>query len=170
MFKYIMILSGVFFVVATCSGQTKNQDTMKRYVKVPAGYLMVLKQGDDLMKELETFAGRERIPSANISGMGFVNISFGFFNFEKKKYEPKAFDNVELANMVGTIAWQQGKPSIHAHGVVAGRDFVAYGGHILSASVSTGSLEILITLHDKSFERKMDEQLGANVLDITGKK
>jgi predicted DNA-binding protein with PD1-like motif len=98
--------------------------------------------------------------------MGFVNIEFGYFNFSKRKYIPKKFDNIELAALLGSIAWQNGKPSLHAHGVGAGKDFKARAGHILSAAVSTGTLEIMITVHDKKLERVKDEKLGANVLEL----
>ncbi len=139
---------------------------MKRYVKVPAGYLMVLRQGDNVFKELEKFSKEENIPSANFTAMGFVNITFGFFNFQTKQYNPKDFKDVELVSMHGTIAWKNDTIAIHAHGVVADKTFRAFGGHILSANVGTGSVEILLTVHDKHFERKKDETIGADVLDI----
>lgn len=138
----------------------------KRYAKVPNGYLMVLQQGDSILQHLEAFAMNEKIPAANFTGMGFVNVTFGFFDAKTKQYTPKEFRDVEMASMHGSIAWQKGKPSIHTHGVVAGRDFVAYGGHILSGVVGTGSLEIMITVHDKALERVMNEKLGANVLSL----
>jgi len=137
-----------------------------RYVKVPAGYLMVLRQGDSLLIELEKFVKQEKIPSANFTGMGFVNMEFGFYNAKTKKFDPKEFKGVELASMNGTIATQKGKVSIHAHGVVTDKKFNAFGGHILSATVGTGSIEILVTVHDRPFERILDEELGANVLEI----
>ena len=147
-------------------GQSKDQADMKRYTKVPTGYLMVLRQGDNLFQELEKFAQAEKIPSANFSGMGFVNITFGFFNFETKQYESKDFKDVELASMQGTIAHKKDQISIHAHGVAGDKSFQTYGGHILGATVGTGSLEILVTVHDKAFEREKDEALGADVLNI----
>ena len=148
-------------------GQDKNNaDAKKRYVKVPAGYLMVLKQGDSVINQLEDLARSEKILSANFTGMGFVNITFGFFNFQTKKYEPRTFNDVELVSMHGTIAWKNDSVSIHAHGVVADKTFHAYGGHILKAKVGTGSVEVLITTHDKRFERKRDEAIGADVLQL----
>lgn len=145
----------------------KTQPDVPRYTKVPVGYLMVLRQGDNIFEEIETMAQIENIPSANFTGMGFVNMTFGFFDFKKKEYDPKQeFKDVELASMHGTIAWQKGKVSLHAHGTVTGKDFKAFGGHILSGTVSTGSLEILVTLHDKKMERVKEEKLGANVLCI----
>lgn len=145
----------------------KTQPEIPRYTKVPAGYLMVLRQGDNIFEEIEALAQKENIPSANFTGMGFVNMTFGFFDFKKKEYDPKQeFKDMELASMHGSIAWQKGKVSIHAHGTVTGKDFKAFGGHILSGTVSTGSLEIMVTVHDKKLERIKEEKLGANVLCV----
>ena len=139
---------------------------MKRYTKVNAGYLMVLRQNDNLLDQLEQFARDEKIPSANFTGMGFVDITFGFFDFKTKRYDPRDFKSVELVSMHGTIAWKKDTASIHAHGVVADKTFQAFGGHILNAVVGTGSVEILITVHDKMFERMKDESVGADVLNL----
>jgi predicted DNA-binding protein with PD1-like motif len=162
------ILLSVLLITTVITGACaqKTQPEIPRYTKVTAGYLLVLRQGDDILKELEILAQKENIPSANFTGMGFVNMTFGFFDFKTKKYDPKEFKDMELTSMHGTIAWQKGKVSIHAHGTVAGKDFKAYGGHILSGTVGTGSVEILVTVHDKALERIKEEQLGANVLCI----
>lgn len=142
------------------------QDTAGRYTKVENGYVMVLQQNDSLFKHLEDIAVKEKISGANFTGMGFVNITFGYFDQTKQTYLPASFNKVELASMHGSIAWKDGKSSIHAHGVVTGKDFKAYGGHILSAAVSTGSLEIMIVTHNKNFTRKRDEGLGADVMQV----
>lgn len=166
-----MIRPGVIFLFLfsfslQSSGQDKIRSSVKRYVKVPAGYLMVLRQNDRVIEQLQNFARAEKILSANFTGMGFVNITFGFFDFETKKYAPRDFKSVELVSMHGTIAWKKDSASIHAHGVVADKTFQAFGGHILKATVGTGSVEILITVHDKPFERKKDDSIGADVLSL----
>ncbi|WP_294822035.1 PPC domain-containing DNA-binding protein [uncultured Flavobacterium sp.] len=164
--KLLLAASFLFFMAIGNAHAQKTQPDIPRYVKVDAGYLMVLRQGDDILKEIEKLAVAENIPSANFTGMGFVTMTFGFYDFKAKKFDPKEFKDMELAGMHGTIAWQDGKPSIHAHGTVTGRDFKAYGGHILSGTVGTGSAEILVTVHDKKLERIKEERLGANVLCI----
>ena len=163
-----ILFTGILMLIFSHHGfsQVQKNKEVKRYIKVPAGYLMVLRQGDDILKELETFAEKEKIPAANFTGMGFVNMKFGFFNFETKEYDPKEFEAVELASMQGTIAWQKGKVSIHAHGVVTDKNFNAFGGHILSGTVGTGSVEIMITVHNDKLERKFEDGIGANVLNI----
>ena len=71
-------------------GESKVQPE-KRYTKVPNGYLMVLRQHDNLFRELEKFVNVEKIPSTNFTGMGFVSVTFGFFDFKTKKYTKHDF-------------------------------------------------------------------------------
>jgi uncharacterized protein len=166
MIRLLLINFCAFLLFSTSIAQSNPSLSMKRYSKVDAGYLMVLRQNDDLFEQLQNFARTEKIPSANFTGMGFVDMTFGFFNFETKKYEPKDFKNVELVSMHGTIAWKNDSTSIHAHGVVADKTFQTFGGHILKGKVGTGSAEILITVHEKKFQRKKDESIGADVLNL----
>lgn len=161
---YIIVILLATASLNTVSAQA--QPEIPRYTKVEAGYLMVLREGDTIIQELEKFAVTENIPSANFTGMGFVNMTFGFYDFEAKKFNPKEFTDVEMASMHGTIAWQDGKPFVHAHGTVTDSEFKAYGGHILSGTVGTGSVEIFIIVHDKKFERIKEKALSANVLCI----
>ncbi|MES2678901.1 MAG: PPC domain-containing DNA-binding protein [Bacteroidota bacterium] len=158
------------WLLLTCSvftgifAQKPANISIVKYTKVSQGYVMVLREGDNVFEQLELFAIQEKIPSANLTGMGFAEVVLGFYNLKAKKYKPKRFATAELASMNGTIAWQSGMPSVHLHGVVAGKNFKAHGGHILSAFVGKGSIEIMIVVHDKRLERKKDEALGANVL------
>lgn len=164
-------LIAIVLISAAANGTilAQNKPEQKKYIKVPTGYLMVLRQGENVLKNIEDLAVAEKIQSANFSGMGFVNAKFGFFNFKTKEYEPKGFNDVELGSLNGSIAWQDGKPSLHTHGVVTDKNFEAHGGHLLDATVGTGSVEILITVHDKPLERLKEEPLGANVLQLGNK-
>lgn len=153
-------------VLVLCLFAKTSVSQAPKYIRVSEGYLMVLKQGDSLFPELEHLAVKEHIPSASFSGIGFADVEFGLFNSRTKKYRSKTFNELEIASLEGSIAWQNGAPSIHAHGVGANKHFRAFAGHILSAKVGTGSLEILITLHNKKLERVKDEPSGANILEL----
>ncbi len=150
----------------TGTAQRPASPNTPEYIKVPAGYLVVLRQGAPVLERLKALAIQEQIPSASFSAIGFTDITFGFFNFNTKQYTPKTFKNVELASMTGSIAWQGDQVSIHAHGVVTDESFRAYGGHILEATVGTGSVEILVTVHDKILQRHAEDPPGANVLQL----
>ncbi|MNR95430.1 hypothetical protein D3C72_265620 [compost metagenome] len=137
-----------------------------RYTKTPTGYLMVLRMGDNAFKELTKLAIAEKIPSASISGIGFGNVKFGFWNKDKKDFDAKTFSNVEMASITGSVAWKNDQPSIHMHGVAGDATFQAYGGHILDFEVTTGSMEITVIVHQRRLERGIDPCIGANVLGI----
>jgi predicted DNA-binding protein with PD1-like motif len=149
------------------AGYRQNADlkTIRQYTKVPSGYLMVLQQGDNVFEALENFAVHENIPSANFSAIGFADVTFGFFDPISKNYKSRDFKRVELTSMVGTIAWKDGKPSIHSHATAGDENFQSFGGHVLNAAVTMGSLEIMLVIHDKRLERRNDE-LGGDVLEI----
>jgi predicted DNA-binding protein with PD1-like motif len=138
-----------------------------RYVKTPTGYLMVLRRGDDVIASIGKLAEDEKIASASLTGIGFLGeVTFGFYDFGKKAFDPKTFHDVEMAGLTGSIAWKDGKPSVHAHATVAGRDFAAVGGHVLAAKVGTGSVEVTVIAHDQKLERRVDPEIGADVLQL----
>ncbi|MBD2701695.1 DNA-binding protein [Spirosoma sp. BT702] len=157
-----------FLVTALCclSFLSVQAQQPAKYIKTPTGYVMVLRQGDNVLTELEQLTLTEKIPSASLTGFGFVHPTFGFWNAKKKDYEPKAMRDMELASMTGSIAWKDGKPAMHVHGVVTGKDFKAFGGHILGLEVGTGSVEITITVHPNQLIRETDQATGAMVLRL----
>ena len=143
------------------------QDLKGKYMKTPTGYLMVLRRGDNVLQSLEQLAQKEKIPSASFAGIGFMSeATFGFYDFARKQFDPKTFRNVEMANMTGSIAWKEGKPSIHAHGTVTDGTFNGAGGHLLGLTVGTGSCEVTIVLHPQRLERFVDPEIQANVLGL----
>ena len=139
----------------------------KRYIPTPNGYLMVLRQGDDVFARLEALMRDEKIPAATIAGFGFLRTAtLGYFDFETKEYRPKTFNDLELTNLTGTLAWKEGKPAIHAHGVAGDESFRTFGGHVLSLEVGRGSLEISVVVIPTRLERAVDAEIGANVLQL----
>lgn len=160
--NFIFIL--MIIAMNTISAQQKDPC---RYIKTPSGYLMVLRQGDDVLAHIESLAKKENIPSASFTGIGFASeVTFGFYDFEAKKFNPKTFKKVEMGSLTGSVAWNEKGPSIHVHGVATDDKFNAYGGHILSLYVGTGSMEVYINVNDKKLERKVEQPLNANVLQL----
>ena len=144
------------FLLMICAGNgayateapEPRPDLASKYIRTPTGFLMVLRRGDDVLDYLRQLARQERIPSASLSGMGFVNATFGFWDAQQKKFQPREFKSVEAANLTGTIAWEGEEPSIH----------------VLALRVDTSSFEITVTRHDQRLQRARDSVLDANVL------
>lgn len=139
-----------------------------RHIATPTGYLMVLRQGDDVLAELERLMQSEAIGSASVSGFGFVaKARFGYFDFERGDYAPREFDALEITALTGTLAWKDGKPAIHAHASGGDRDFSLHGGHVLALIVGRGSFEITVARHSTRLERVLEPEIGANVLQLS---
>jgi predicted DNA-binding protein with PD1-like motif len=136
-------------------------------VPTPTGWLMVLTEGDDLFAELVALAHHRNIPSASFTGFGFAGkVTFGFFDFDKREYTPASYENREMTGINGSLAWKDGKPSVHAHGVGCGSDFGVRGGHLLALTVGRGSLEVTMTVHETRLERREEPSIGANILRL----
>ena len=143
------------------------QDLTGKYMKTPTGYLMVLRHGDNVLQHLEQLTRTEKIQGASFMGIGFMSeATFGFYDFARKQFDPKTFRNVEMASMTGSIAWKEGKPSIHAHGTVTDGTFNGAGGHLLGLTVGTGSCEVTIVVNPERLERFVDPEIQANVLGL----
>ncbi|WP_139921718.1 PPC domain-containing DNA-binding protein [Hymenobacter sp. DG01] len=155
---------GTSLLAHVAAGQSAPKPTAPKYVRTPTGFLMVLRQGDNVLQELEQLTTREKIPGASLAGIGFGHPTFGFWNAQTKTYDPKAFRDVEMASLTGSIAWKEGKPALHLHGVAADKTFATVGGHILSLEVGTGSMEITVTVHQQRQIREVDERNGATVM------
>jgi predicted DNA-binding protein with PD1-like motif len=170
------VLGLVAAIVVVCVGslfglnaRAEEMNLNGKYIKTPTGYLMVLRHGDNVIAHLEQLAIAEKVPSASFVGIGFMGeATFGFYDFGRNQFDPKTFRNVEMANMTGTIAWKEGRPSIHAHGIVTDGNFNAVGGHVLGLTVGTGSSEITIILHQEKLDRFVDPAFSANVLGLPG--
>ena len=157
----------LLLALSSLFGQQNSKTEISRYNKTQTGYVMVLREGDNVIAEIEKLASHEKIPFASFSGIGFAGeVTFGFYDFNKKKFNPKTFKRVEMGNLTGSIAWNEKGPSIHIHGIATDEKFDAYGGHILSLQVGTGSMEIYLTVNDKKLERKIEQPLNANVLQL----
>ncbi|WP_276380231.1 PPC domain-containing DNA-binding protein [Flavobacterium sp. H4147] len=161
--KIVMLL----FFFTTHFMHAQNDTQKCRYTKTSQGYLMVLREGDNVLASIENLVKEQQILSANFTGIGFAQeVTFGFYDFSQKKFHPKTFNKVEMGSLTGSIAWSDGKPSLHIHGVATDDKFDAYGGHILAMKVGTGSMEIYITLNNEKLERKIEQPLNANVLQL----
>ncbi|NKL67393.1 DUF296 domain-containing protein [Rhizobium leguminosarum bv. viciae] len=129
---------------------------------------MVLRQGDDVLACLGALMVDEDIPSAMLSGFGFAaQITFGFFDFEAREYKPKSYENVEVTNLTGSLAWKDGKPLPHLHATAGNASFEAVGGHLLALEVGRGSMELYVTILPNRLERATDASIGANVLQLS---
>lgn len=130
--------------------------------------IICLSKGDLLIKSLIEEVKKQNISGAWINGLGAAEwAEIGFYDLPNKKYNwSKINQPLEILSLQGNIAWKDGEPVIHIHGVFSDDKMNTIGGHVKELEVA-GSCEIFIILiGDTRIERGYDEDTGLNLLDI----
>lgn len=128
---------------------------------------MVVRQGPDVLARLKMLTREEHVPSASVSGFGFVAPErFGFFDFERGDYDPRDVEGVGIVNFAGSLARVDGRPSIHARASGGDRKF-RVGGRVLALIVGRASFGITVTVPADRLHRRIDPDIGARVLTLS---
>lgn len=129
--------------------------------------MLRLDPGDDLIGALEELAQRHRIAAGVVtSGIGqLARATVAYWN--GSRYVPLELDDPhELVSLQGTIAEDEGRPSVHLHAGLADRDHRLRGGHLLNGTVGL-TAEIHVHGFDgHAFGRPLVEELGVRITDL----
>jgi len=138
-----------------------------KYKTIEEGYFVRLEKGEKLMETLGKFVSGKRIPSAFLSGIGAVRQStLAFYILKEKRYAEKLFpEEMELVSIIGNLSWINYKPILHLHATMADTEHRCFGGHLIETEVAV-TAEIRISVNKENVERKMDEEIGLNLLDL----
>jgi predicted DNA-binding protein with PD1-like motif len=112
-------------------------------------YAIIFGKYDEFMAGLTEFAENNQCKASHFTAIGaFHEALFGWFDGEKKAF-----------SLVGDIGLVNGKPVVHAHGVVGLEDGTTRGGHIISATVWP-TLELFLTDEPRSLVKEEDPDTG----------
>lgn len=138
---------------------------MKRYPGTHSTTL-VLQRGEELIATLTDYAKVQNLTGAwlqsGIGGAGKVTLSF--YDLDKHEYIDRTFDEpLEILSLQGNLAWVDGEPFWHIHGVFGRRDYSTVGGHVKQLDIAlTG--ELAITPREISLTRTFDNETGLKLL------
>ncbi len=138
-----------------------------QYRKVENGYFLRLEKGEEVLGSIVQFAAKTNIGSGAFFGLGAINnIELGYYDLETRKYEKGKFkEDMEVGNITGNITFLDGKPFVHIHVTVSGKDLKVHTGHLFFAEVAL-TLEIFVFASQTKIGRKMNTVVGLNLLDL----
>ncbi len=130
-------------------------------------YVLVFDPGDEVAREITSFARTVGIGAARLTGIGgFSQATLGYFDRNQRRYEPIAVDEqVELLSLLGDLALKDGEPLLHAHAVVARRGGSTIGGHLIAATVWP-TLELFIDAYPTQLIKKDRSELGIATIEL----
>lgn len=131
-------------------------------------FAVIMDQGDEAMEQLRSFAEREGIDAAQITGIGaFEDVTLRYFDWGTKEYRDNPIDEqVEVAALIGDVSEKEdGTPEVHIHLVVGRRDGSALAGHLKSGHVRP-TLELVVTESPAHLRRRKDPESGLALIDL----
>ncbi len=122
---------------------------------------MTLDKGEEFFAVMNEFS-EVRNSSFTFSAIGGCNlVELAYYDLDLKEYITKEFveRNIEIITMTGNVAWYEGKPLIHTHGIFGRRNYECFGGHITKLNISA-TAEIVIDWLDEKIKKEYDPESG----------
>lgn len=96
-----------------------------------------LEPGEDLLAGLDRAVEALGIEAATVQAIGALERAvIGFLDPEDGQYQPLRTGHVELLSGLGNVSMRDGRPFVHLHLTLAGRDGTAMGGHAMEGCVA----------------------------------
>ena len=137
------------------------------FTQVDEGYMIRLEKGEEIIETVIKFALENRIPAGILTGIGAADkIRVGYYNPRTKGYPERTFNGeLEIATLIGNLSWVGENPMAHLHIIFSDENMNALGGHLFEARISA-TCEIYLRVFTKKLDRKPDEEIGLNLLDL----
>ncbi len=122
---------------------------------------------EDLFEALTAFARRHAIRAGSlVQGIGMLSkATIGYWDGTRYVPEEIAVPH-ELIALHGSIAEEDGAPSLHLHAALGGPDHLVIGGHLLHATVGILVEAYLESFPGRAFSRPMYESFGLRRLEL----
>ena len=120
-------------------------------------YVVIFHAGDEAMSGLTDFAVANKIEDAHFTAIGAASgATVAWLDPAVKKYRaiPVAGQH-EVLSLIGDIGVANGKPSVHMHTVLGGKDGAAVGGHVFELYIYP-TLEVFVTVGTTPLHKKVD--------------
>lgn len=129
--------------------------------------ILKIEKGEDCLNVLKSLA-QKRDLSFHFSIIGACSlVELSYYDLKTKKYSSKEFsnENMEILSVNGNVAWCEGEPVVHAHGVFSHENYECFGGHIAKLIISVTG-EVIINWLFEKVTRKYDEETGLKLLYV----
>jgi uncharacterized protein len=136
--------------------------------KVDDVYVVSVQDKSSISEALTDFAVSQKIQAGEVTGIGAVNeATLRFFDPATKKYDDKVFnEQMEISNLSGNIAFEEGKTFLHLHITLGRRDYTALAGHLLDAK-TRGAGEFFIRPVNARMIKVKDDDIGLYFYDFS---
>lgn len=139
------------------------------YKKFDNYYRIRIDRGEEIISSIRSFAQRENVLHAEVSGLGAVgHVIVGLYDTAAKKYIANTFSgDMEIISLTGSITEKDSEVYLHLHIGLSDVTGAVRGGHLTEAVVS-GTCELFVSILPGNTGRKFDADIGLNLIDFEG--
>ena len=127
-------------------------------------WMLRIDNGEEIMESLAAMCEEEGILLAQVNAIGASDRAVvGVYDLQEQQYHREELDGfMEIAGLSGSVTAMNGKPYIHLHAVLADRQNVLHGGHLIEARVGA-TCEMFVRALDGAVVREKNGELGINL-------
>lgn len=132
-----------------------------KYFVFGSTYIVRLDAGEKIVEALTALCERDEIGGGYFGGIGSAGeAEIGWFDEAARTYVWTTIPGPsEIVSLTGNITRVEGRPFVHAHIALAGKDSAVKGGHLKEAVVAV-TCEITLVRFRDDIARKKDEASG----------
>ncbi|MFA6528463.1 MAG: PPC domain-containing DNA-binding protein [Candidatus Gracilibacteria bacterium] len=124
-------------------------------------------KGEEIISCLKKVCEENGIRAGAVTGIGALSkAEVGLIDLKTKQYKTKKFEGIyEVISLTGNVTMMDGQVRLHLHVALGDEDLNLIGGHLFHGEVGV-TCEVIITKLDMDIGRKLDPELGVNLLDF----
>jgi len=126
-----------------------------------------LELNEEVMEGLGQCLEEAGIRSGAIMAIGALkDTELGYFDAERSEYLRESYpEEMELIQFLGNVTTVDGRPFVHAHAVISGRDFIPRSGHFFSGTVAV-TFECQVIPGERAIGREFDGRTGLKLMEL----
>ncbi|EKD63773.1 MAG: hypothetical protein ACD_51C00203G0006 [uncultured bacterium] len=124
-------------------------------------------KGEDVLSILKKVCEDNSIRAGTVQGIGALSkAEIGLIDLKTKQYKTRKLEGIyEVTSLLGNITIMNDEVRLHIHITLSDDDCNTMGGHLFMGEVGV-TCEVIITEMDADIGRKLDAELGVNLLDF----
>jgi len=138
-----------------------------KFKKTKNTYFIRLDRGESILESIKDFCSKNSIKCGYFSGIGALNeAKLAHYIVENKKYSSKVFKQpLEITNLRGNITTMSDEIYLHCHITLSDEEMNVIAGHLKEGKIAA-TCEIILVKLDLEINRKHDDFIGLNLLDL----
>ncbi|MBI2654541.1 DNA-binding protein [Candidatus Woesearchaeota archaeon] len=135
--------------------------------KINDTYVIKLERGEKIIETLKNFCSENNIFAGYFFGIGALDeAELAHYIVKSKKYNYEVFRQpLEIVNLSGNITTMSNEVYLHCHATLSDVNMEAIAGHLKEGTIAATCEIILVKLNAK-IERKYDDFIGLNLMDL----